>query len=346
MVRRSRRRGARTAQRMLRRAQNEASSLAEAFLTEPGKQFRVTYDNRCSPPTYGDLFNVLMLTRFLALNGVEVEFVLLDDGYRRSDWSALEQEGQDELVAEQVSLAQVLLPSTVRFTKARRNSDFTEAGKDSDVFEVLAQFAASVTPYKLAPSLLDALYRDSRFEQRSSFLLEDVEHAPQQSQTSGNSNPYVAWHIRKGLWSRDRDSSRASILQDFRELREIYPGHSLMIFSSTPGIEFALTVLEETGAAEEMSRLGLYLGGQLVPGFINAIPLVLQSDFYFQRLGGGIGMVPIFSNVPYLILAGEGNYFYGRRGNRLVPWARRDQTFVINPRTAVSAPIRSCTVGL
>ena len=36
--------------------------------------------------------------------------------------------------------------------------------------------------------------------------------------------------------------------------------------------------------------------------FIGDISLILNSDFYFQFRGGGISLIPIFSNVPYLLI--------------------------------------------
>jgi len=288
-----------------------------------------------------------MLTRFLALNNVKVEFVLADDGFRRSDWSVLTKEAQEKFVDEQFVLAQTLLPSHVAFEKTRREGVQTGLFEDHAVYEILSEAATGGIPsYKVSPSLLDYLYCDSRFEQRSSLLLENLERPLRLPQRAEISSPYVAWHVRKGLWNRERDSSQVAVLRDFQEIREIFPRHSLMIFSSAPGIEFALTALEEYGALEEMKSRGLFLRGQLSRGFINAIPLILESDFYFQRLGGGVGMIPIFSSVPYLMLSADGNYYYRRRGDRLVPWARQDQAFVVDPLSAGRGTLRSYRASL
>lgn len=341
---------ARHRRQLMRAAQVEASLLTSIFGAEPEKLFRVTYDNECSPPTYGDLFQVLMLTRFLALKGMNLEFVLLDDGRRRSDWDALSPAAQEELVAEQIVLAKILLPHRVPVRKINQRRTSIKIAKNDDVHEVLGQAAIAGAPlYTVSPGLLDKCYRNQQLDQSSAFLLENAGHPPQKTLTSENAGPYVAWHIRKGLWSEKRDSTKNSIIQDFHELRDIFPAHSLMIFSSTPGIEFALAVLGEIGALQKMNAEGLYLLGQPSPGFANAIPLILKSDFYFQRLGGGIGMVPIFSRIPYLIFSGDGNYYFSRQGDRLVPWAHADQKFVVDQHRVaelkISSYVQSPVVG-
>jgi hypothetical protein len=131
------------------------------------------------------------------------------------------------------------------------------------------------------------------------------------------------------------------MIRDFLELRQLFPSHSLMLFSTTNGIERGLAVLEHAQLLDEMSDRGLAVTGQPLPGFVAAIPFILNADFYFQRLGGGIGMVPIFSHVPYLILSRDGHYYYGRKGSRLVPWAHAQQRFVVAPYTVDSMSIRS-----
>jgi hypothetical protein len=114
-----------------------------------------------------------------------------------------------------------------------------------------------------------------------------------------------------------------------------------MLFSTKEGIERGLTVLEDAKLLPKMSDQGVAVIGQPMQGFVPAIPFILNADFYFQRKGGGIAMVPIFSRVPYLILSGDGNYYHTRIGNRLVPWANEHQRFVVDPYNADSMTIRS-----
>jgi hypothetical protein len=323
-------------------ARHEAHVLVSQFLEDPTQLFSFEYDNSTSPPTFGDLFQVLMLARYLSLSGLIIEFVFVDSGNRRSDWMALSRSEQDRFLTEQVDLARELLPPTVAIRVDESRHVAADCATRSNSYKVLVHLLDQGRPiYPATPSLLHSLASSKQLPQPSGFLLdEDTEHLLV-SPLPWVPGPYVAWHVRQGSWDPARDSTDAAMIRDFLELRQLFPSHSVMIFSTNNGINGALSALDHANLLGAMHDRGLAVTGQPVTGFSAAIPFILGADFYFQRRGGGIAMVPIFSHVPYLIISGDGNYYYGRKGSRLVPWANAQQRFIVAPYAVDSISIGS-----
>lgn len=323
-------------------ALREAAVIIRLLFEDPTHLCSFEYDNSTSPPTYGDLFQVLMLARYLSLSGLKVEFVFVDSGNRRSDWMALSSSDQDSFLLEQVDLARALLPAPVAIRIAESRLESSSGLTEGGSYRILSGLLDQGSPiYPATPSLLDVLARSRQLTQPSGFLLDKNADNTPISPLPPVTGPYVAWHVRQGYWNPDRDSTDAAMIRDFQELRQLFPSHSIMLFSTGHGIERALAVLEKAHLLDSMRDCRLSITGQPVPGFVAAIPYILNADFYFQRLGGGIAMVPIFSYIPYLILNGDANYYFSKRGSRLVPWANARQKFVVSPYTVKSMTIKS-----
>ena len=67
------------------------------------RKVKIVYDNRFSPPTYGDLFHIIMLARLLSLMVPNVYFVVYQ-GRNRHDWGFLDARSRQELELEQKEL--------------------------------------------------------------------------------------------------------------------------------------------------------------------------------------------------------------------------------------------------
>jgi len=82
---------------------------------------------------------------------------------------------------------------------------------------------------------------------------------------------------------------------------------------------------------------------QLEPGFHKAVPWILGASFYFQRLGGGIDLVPIFSKLPYLVFMNDpfATSHFAHSGRKILPWSREDQRYVISTWRAQSHAIKN-----
>lgn len=142
--------------------------------------------------------------------------------------------------------------------------------------------------------------------------------------------PYVAWHIRHNLlWGKDRNSTRSSVISDFLALEKAFPERAIVILSTPDGVAMTLDVLAQEGLTSEKRKGGAVVRGQKDIGFLETIPVALGAEFYFQRLGGGMGIGPIFSSVPYLQLNSWKSYYFNHTGTKLVSWATSAQRYVV-----------------
>ncbi len=116
--------------------------------------------------------------------------------------------------------------------------------------------------------------------------------------------------MRKGIWASDRDNTQEQVIADFRDIRKLFPCHQIVLLSDPGGIEWVFNILVESGDLHTGTTGRQILIPQPAPGFINAMPWLLSADEYFQREGGGMVMVAVFSQVPYLMISKERGAHY------------------------------------
>ena len=305
------------------RTRRYIKKMVKSFIQElnasKGSRIRIIYNFADSPHTFGDFMIVVMLCRFLALSGHQLVLTVVDS-MRRSDWKDLDEDIQNERIQELLDLAEYLLPEAV---KVELVNNYQQMSSDINL--------DSKSFYATAPYFLDLLITKYKWPIPDSFLL--------RVGTSDTSEPYIAWHVRKASYDSRRNLTSTSIQNDFETLQKSFPGHSIMLISDSAGLEDAFLAL--TGSRETKTRKvrGTPLLAQPVPGFQNAIPAVLAASFYFQRGGGGIGIAPMFSSVPYLILCADKTHFHGWSGDRILPWSTENQLFVYVKKNVQRFPI-------
>ena len=315
-----------------KRIQREAALINLALANSPQTIIRVINDNSVSPATYGNFMEVIMLARFFAASGCHVRFEIEDSNGRRADWDDLDASSQVNFLNDQMSLAQLLLPEyTLEHmlpSKQRQLVGFASLPS-------LALFPKKNDPpvYAAVPYLLHVLSTTNNRGVPAGFLL-DKDSFPINGKELATKQQYIAWHIRRSSWDLGRNTTDVAITSDFLQLRNAFPRHSIMLFSTQNGVVDALHLLSNEGLLTEMERDGLAVVGQPETGFASAIPWVLGSDFYFQRNGGGMGIVPIYSTMPYLQINSWESYYYGHYHDRLVPWAMENQQYIVHPDAA------------
>ena len=279
----------------------------------------VYYDNAISPETYGDYFYVLMLARFLALSGQKLTFNILNIKHAER-WNYLTIQQQTRFVSDQVMLAEYLLPAEVQVVLTDSEANAETEKRELRTIDLGRELLADGSAFfDAAPYFLHCLIKKHHWKLPEKFLLrpESVEGMA----------PYVAWHIRKGLYDQRRDSSAELVQQDFAQLSNLFPGHAIKIFSDKIGLEHTFLALTGSREVRAFWKNDTHVLPQEATCFKEAIPEVMNAAFYFQRKGGGLGVVPIFSLNPYLQLCPDVTNFYGKRGNALVPWAKSSQIF-------------------
>lgn len=329
----------------LEAAQAEATAIRSVLDGREPPAVDVVYDNRCSPPAYGNFMEVVMTARYLAGRGADVRFVIVDPDQRRSDWNQhLTHEGQDLFVRDQVRLASALLGGKAEIALEREAGSVNAAAirpTDPHRHVLFGELVESRHAwYPLSPTLLDRLVAEDGPGVAPGFLLE-LSDFPESAPTVSSHEPYVAWSIRRsGGHGNVRDSTARQILMDFRSITRRFPSHKIMLFSTPPGLAFARDVFEQR--PELSDNVKAQLVDQPAADFGEAIPWVLGADFYFQRIGGGLGIVPIFCTLPYRIVHTNTGTFTGYRRGRLAAWSRADQQWSAWP---VRARYRKIPLG-
>ena len=298
--------------------------------TSKASRIRIIYNFADSPHTFGDFMITAMLGRFLALSGHQLVLTAVDST-RRSDWEDLDKNIQDERIGELLDLAKYLLPESAKVELVKNYLPMSsDVNLDSKSF------------YAAAPYFLDLLITKYKWPLPDSFLL--------RVGTSDTSEPYIAWHVRKATYDSRRNLTSSSVQNDFETLKKKFPDHSIMLISDSAGLEDAFLALTGSRKTEARILRGVRILPQPVPGFQNAIPAVLGASFYFQRGGGGIGIAPMFSSIPYLNLCADKTHYINLcvnkthfnewSGNRILPWSTENQLFVYAKENVKSFPIQ------
>lgn len=275
-----------------------------------GSNIEISFDTTKSPPSFGDFFNVAMIARFLGATGLNVTFVIRDSGVRRFDWNDLNRELQDQHVNECEALAHSLIGNYAHVARS--------------VWPLSPETIApleghSIPAYLLTQTLFHTLLVERQWKLPNGFLLTQRDLPP----VEPTPFRYLAWHVRRGIWEKARDTTVENLMNDFLALRALFPNHKIMLFSSQAGIEFALHHLQHSeGATHNLTP-------QPQQGFGKALAYALGSDFYFQRRGGGLSQIAVYSTLPYIILNDHASSYYFRSNDRLVPWAGPNQRFIV-----------------
>ncbi|MDZ7576956.1 MAG: hypothetical protein U0904_02080 [Candidatus Nanopelagicales bacterium] len=329
----------------LEAARAEATAIRSVLDGREPPAVDVVYDNHCSPPAYGNFMEVVMTARYLAGRGADVRFVIVDPDQRRSDWNQhLTHEGQGLFVRDQVRLASALLGGKAEIALERQaGSASASAHRPADPHRhvLFGELVGSRSAwYSLSPTLLHPLVAEKGGRIAERFLLE-VSDFPESVPTVSSHEPYVAWSIRRtGQRGDVRDSTAGQILSDFRSITRRFPSHKIMLFSTPLGLAFAREVLSQR--PDYSATINAQLVDQPAADFVGAIPWILGSAFYFQRIGGGMAAVAIFSTVPYRIVLTNTGTFTGLHRGRLASWLRADQAFSAWP---VGARYRRTSLG-
>jgi hypothetical protein len=110
--------------------------------------------------------------------------------------------------------------------------------------------------------------------------------------------PYVAIACRRNLnWAKSRNLSDAMFIKLADLVKEIFPGYGLLVVSDQIGCEYFKNVAVE-------NSINCLFSKDLSKSFLGDATLALQSEIWIQVKGGGIGVFPLWSNLPFL--------FYGR----------------------------------
>ncbi len=319
---------------------DEAENCAAAFnldvSSNPNSTVLIKYSHETNPPTYGDFFIILMVARFISLNGFRVSFIIDDQIRSEGVWSYLNPDQQDSFVLDQITLARQYLNANCEILVTGKFCHESSASTpiiDSNTENVIDAFPQTL--FHWSPYLLELLINTYSWKIPDKFLLS--------SEKPLMNEPYIAWNVRKSVWARYRDTSARSLKRDFAALREIFPNHSIVILSNKDGLSFAFKELANLEPPEPFKIGKIQILPQPDDGYIEAISWVLNSDFYFQRNGGGMSVIAIFSYTPYTIFSVEKTSFHEKfRKTNVSPWSTKNQIFKRLYGRKETFPISKC----
>jgi len=266
----------------------------------------IIYDLKTSPPTYGDFFSVVMLGRFLSMSGFELNLIILES-QKPYKYITMPNTSLRIVLEEYKKIASLLLPKNTNI----------QSSKSLSLINTAIFFDTDILFFH-SPYILELLIKKYKWPIPDNFLLKSKE---------GIKTPYIAWHVRKSKYDQSRNNKESSIVSDFIALSSIFPKHSIMLFGDKASLKNTFSILSKHNKKGIVSFNTKQLIKQPANSFSECIEYLLGCDFYFQRAGGGIGVILFFSSKPYLVVSPQSTYF------RPVPQFRaRNQIFLVDDK--------------
>jgi hypothetical protein len=271
------------------------------------KTIVLTYETAISPPTFGDFLNLVILGRYLILSGKRVKIRIIDTGPRKGIYN-LKDSDHRFILKEYLRISNRIL-----------------GNEETTTIEPLMVLASneiafnSRVMFSHAPKVMGILRRWYGWTIPIDFLLSSNKNLKQK--------PYVTWHLRAGVWDKDRNSNLYDLIQGYTYLRKNFPNYSIMIITAKkdwPRFSKAIKSIHDF-LFDNSSKLNIL--PQPRYGFANTISLILKSEFYYQYNGGGVGTIAHYSNIPYLIIAKNSNYEFNFFGKSYIGLRHPQQKF-------------------
>ena len=281
------------------------------------------------PPTIGDTVAGLIICRVASAMGANVTFRVDESKGLRSDWSDESTPAKDELVQTWKALFEMFRPHTLQGAVdwLFLEGDELLTGKTKAATERLILNPKNPI-YEIAPLLLNRLWGSLKLDDaaRAALLLDNIGPSDEELERSGLRDGYVAWHVRNYNYGLERNLTRSEIVASFTKVSHLFPGKKVMIMATDSTARDVVDLLRESTPTSKLSE-NLVL--QPNPGFASATKWVLGSKCYIQELGGGMGVIALHSNIPYLITMYASGSYPKPLGVKIMAWASPDQHYFL-----------------
>jgi len=283
------------------------------------KNFVIVYDFKSSPPTYGDFLWIVNLANYFSLYK-KVTFIVIYGDYR-NDWNSLKDQEIKNYIQQIDTIISKYLKQNIIVLKFKWNDFFLYKIKNDTFFYLFEnKIIERVSIYNHVCNLTNILFFKLKNIDTNHFLLNKKPFKISNETPLVFKHPYITWHCRYNPnWGNKRNINKSDFLEIYNVLRLKYKNQDIVVVSDL----FATMIFKNWN--NEL-KLNLKFSQDLVNDFTGSADIILNSNFYFQYLGGGIGMVPILSNLPYLIIGITENEKMLKK-NKLVAWANQSQIF-------------------
>jgi len=278
----------------------------------------VVWDQSASPPTLGDLIEVLMLARWIANQGLETWFVILT-GENRSDWS--KKNNEQALQLELIN----------RLTK-QKNIKVQEMTWDTFSLQFLCDIKTYVVYRKRVENrkglytdslkLLNNLVEKSGEHLSRSWLLTSSELSSSDFKNSKvlKSRNYVAWGVRHREVAPERNTGENEFRLLYLSLVNRASGLPIVVVSDRESCEFFRKVAQKF-------NLNCLFSCDFSESFLDDASIAIGGKVFFQIRGGGLGEVALYSNQAFdmsYVLIGPREMF---KNSKVTAWQTSEQVF-------------------
>lgn len=261
----------------------------------------IIYDNLASPPTIGDFINVVMIGRYFLSKNVSIKFYIINGEYR-SDWCAFTQAEKNIFVDFQIDLVKKFIPiSEIEVTIINWEDCLKIIQRNTlaaDLVFLRDRVASREGIYGDCFNILNFLLLLESHSTLDKFLLKSTDFSTYISENKSPPNNYVSWHVRyNNLWGQERNLSIDQFEYYLDRISKLHSGKDIILVSDSVGCDYYKGLLKRINI-----NANIGFSKDLNNDFYGDCFVILNSDFYYQLRGGGIGMVAIYSNLPYEIV--------------------------------------------
>ena len=273
-----------------RHTRNVKSSLLEGVLkivkeiiySDQNISIRMTYNTNESPETHAEIIPTLMLARFYASIGKNVQFEWIPNF--PNDKPIISGKDNSKLNAyfsDQIKLITKVFSGfdNINFN----NFSLSDNLEMLDLNKIIQDLNLPI--YRLASLILDESVKSwisSKRDLPQSFYLD---HGIEKTGS-------IAINFRYANYDRRRNPSLFSFKKDLAILRKYFPEKSIIIFSDKRGIDKITQSKLISNSLGGFSQISI----QQSTTYSEAVFEALQSDFFFMRKGGGMCMPFFYSN--------------------------------------------------
>ena len=272
----------------------------------PKDKIILIYDENTNPITYGDFLYFPLLGKALLNNAGFKKISLL---YIESKDSSNKKKFREECMA----LSKKICPQ-IEFTKCE-----TLENPEKKNILFYRKVIRNVSIYIYLFNLLNIVYL---FNKDRSFLLAKDLNA--QISKKINRQEFACLHVRYNeFYGQDRNITQDDYILLTKSIYTKYK-YPIVLISDQSGTDFCKKIKLDP-------RIDVVFAKDYCKEFIDDIEIVLQCKMYFQYRGGGMGVIPMFSEVPYRICDSAANEYQFKKNN-LCSWAHSNQIRVHSSR--------------
>ena len=285
---------------------------------DPGTPLTLHYDLSVESDNLGEIVACLLLAKYLARSKFPVNFVL----------SMAEFSGSSE-DSEYV---------TFNKRQSELQSIAKQMSKDEFVLTICESRPAGDRPSNpLGHVLFEELYRSRTPIIQATLSLFSIpkfieKFGDPKNLVDWDPSGYIGWNVRSSSLNSARNYwSDKLLVEDAQTLAGNFPELEIRVFTDENGRQKFREVASRQAVLETMLTQGK-ISFQRAEDFSGAATEVAGCNFWFQRLGGGVNLFPLFSEMPFLMLSEDYRIrnLAASQGWRLYSWHKNTQTWLLS----------------